>query len=288
MSFAVESTPLAQRLIQLALLEDAPGGDLTSNLTIPPDAQALGVARAKEPGVLAGVGMMRAVFHALDPAAVFSAQTQDGQTFSPGDEIARVQGGARAILAAERTALNFVQLMSGIATETARYVDAVKPLPARVADSRKTIPGWRVLSKYAVRMGGGQNHRFSLSDGVLIKDNHIAVAGGVAKAVHAARKHAPHTTRIEVEVETLEQLREALDAKADIVLLDNMDAETLKRAVQTADGRALLEASGGVRLDNIRKIAETGVDVVSTSGMTAGAGAIDIHFKMEMIGIGDA
>lgn len=282
-SFAVESTPLAQALIQLALLEDAPGGDLTSNLTIPPDAQALGVARAKEPGVLAGVGMMRAVFHAVDPAAVFSAQTQDGQTFSPGDDIARVQGNARAILAAERTALNFVQLMSGIATATARYADAVKPLPVRVADSRKTIPGWRVLSKYAVRMGGGQNHRFSLSDGVLIKDNHIAVAGGVAEAVNAARKHAPHTTRIEVEVETLEQLREALDAKADIVLLDNMDAETLKRAVQTAGGRALLEASGGVRLDNIRRIAETGVDVVSTSGMTAGAGAIDIHFKMEMV-----
>ena len=282
-SFAVESTPLAQALIQLALLEDAPGGDLTSNLTIPPDAQALGVARAKEPGVLAGVGMMRAVFHAVDPAAVFSAQTQDGQTFSAGADIASVQGNARAILAAERTALNFVQLMSGISTATARYADAVKPLPVRVADSRKTIPGWRVLSKYAVRMGGGQNHRFSLSDGVLIKDNHIAVAGGVAEAVNAARKHAPHTTRIEVEVETLEQLQEALDAKADIVLLDNMDAETLKRAVQTADGRALLEASGGVRLDNIRRIAETGVDVVSTSGMTAGAGAIDIHFKMEMV-----
>ncbi len=283
MTFAGQSphaNPTVRALVELALGEDIGSGDITSDLTLRQDARAEAVMSPREPGVAAGLGVAASIFAAVDPSVSVRQTHADGEPFSAGSHLMTVAGDARSVLTAERTALNFAQILSGIATLTAAYVAEVHPLPVRVVDTRKTIPGWRTLSKYAVRMGGGLNHRFGLADGVLIKDNHIAVVGSVAAAVEAARAGAPHTMRIEIEVDTLEQLDEALAAGADVVLLDNMSLDEMREAVRKTDGRALLEASGGVRLDMLRAIAETGVDIISTRQITVAAPPIDIGFDL--------
>ncbi len=274
------ANPTVRALIELALSEDIGSGDITSDLTLPKGARAKAVMSPREEGVAAGLGVAETVFAAVDPTITVTTTHADGDPFTPGSLLMTVEGDARSVLTAERTALNFAQILSGIATLTAAYVAAVRPLPVRVVDTRKTIPGWRTLSKYAVRMGGGLNHRFGLADGVLIKDNHIAVVGSVGAAIAAARAGAPHTMRVEVEVDTLDQLDQALEAGADIVLLDNMHLDEMREAVRRTDGRALLEASGGVQLDMLRGIAETGVDIISTRQITVAAPPIDIGFDL--------
>ncbi|MDA1191342.1 MAG: carboxylating nicotinate-nucleotide diphosphorylase [Candidatus Poribacteria bacterium] len=272
--------PLVRQLIDLALLEDIGIGDITSELTLPMEATARGVLIAKEAGVLAGIDVAGAVFRQVDEATTFTARRRDGERFEAGNELGVVEGSARSVMTAERTALNFLQQLCGIATLTARYVEEVAGTNAKVIDTRKTIPGWRALSKYAVRMGGGHNHRLSLADAVLIKDNHIAVAGSVTRAMESAKRGAPHTMGIEIEVDTLEQFDEALAAGATIVLLDNMPPDTLREAVRRNKGRATLEASGGIRLETLRAVAETGVDVISTRAITSDARTIDISLDV--------
>ena len=241
---------------------------------------------AKEQGVLAGLSVAAAAFSRLDAAVETSPLLHDGSPLNPGDVIAAVQGPVGGILSAERIALNFLQRMSGIATETAKYVKAVEGLNARIIDTRKTAPGLRYLDKYAVRAGGGHNHRLNLADGVLIKDNHIASARldelTLADLVKRARETAPHTLKIEVEVETVEQAEEALNAGADIVLLDNMSPDEMRQAVTLAEGRALTEASGGITLQNVRQIAETGVDFISVGALTHSPKALDISLDLQL------
>lgn len=272
-------------LLDLALLEDLVGGDITANATVPATAQAQGVLLAKAQGVISGMEAAAEVFRRVDQDVVFEPLVADGNHVAPNTPIARVSGNARSILAAERLALNFLQRLSGVATLTSRYAAMAQGTKARVVETRKTTPGLRVLEKAAVRHGGGHNHRFGLSDGVLIKDNHLAAIGGpdrVAKAVAMARASAPHTARIEVEVTTLDELQQALEAGADIVLLDNMDVATMRQAVELNGGRALLEASGGVTLETIRAIAETGVDLISVGALTHSAPALDISLDFDV------
>lgn len=271
--------PQVRALVDIALREDIGTGDVTSLAVLPHDAKAQGAFVAREPGVLAGLPFIEEVIRLLEPEARITAFLRDGERFVAGTVLAEVEGNARALLAVERTALNFLQRLCGIATTTARFVEAIKPYAAKIVDLRKTIPGWRALSKYAVRVGGGHNHRFGLYDGVLIKDNHIAVAGSVAEAVRRARENAPHTLRIEVEVDTLEQLDEALEAGAEIILLDNMTPDQLRLAVAKTNGRAVLEASGGISIETVRAIAATGVDIISSSQIV-NAPPLDIGFDM--------
>ncbi|MFN8663793.1 MAG: carboxylating nicotinate-nucleotide diphosphorylase [Thermomicrobiales bacterium] len=272
-------------LIELALAEDLLGGDVTTSATVPPDAQAQATLLAKAPGVISGLEVAREVFAQVDSTLKFVSLVPDGASVPAMTPIARVSGNARSILAGERLALNLLQRLSGVATVTARYVAEVEGTKARVVDTRKTTPGLRVLEKAAVRDGGGHNHRFGLGDGVLIKDNHLAAVGGphrVRDAVRAARAAAPHTLRIEVEVTTLAELAEALDAGADIVMLDNMPVAEMREAVALTQGRALLEASGGVNLSTIREIAETGVDLISVGALTHSAPALDISLDFDL------
>ena len=250
-------------------------GDVTSKATIAADARFTAELRAREPLVVAGLDVAAAIFQALDDKAVIEQLASDGGRAGKGDVLMRLSGNARAMLAAERSALNTLQHLSGIATLTRRYVDAIDGTGAIVLDTRKTIPGLRALEKYAARMGGAQNHRMRLDDGILIKDNHVAVAGGVGAAVRAARE-AETGLELQVEVDSIEQIEEALAAGADRLLLDNMSATTLKKAVKLVAGRAPLEASGGVTLETIRKIAETGVDYISVGRITQSAPAVDI------------
>jgi nicotinate-nucleotide pyrophosphorylase (carboxylating) len=276
-------------LIELALAEDLLGGDVTTSATVPADAQAQATLLAKSPGVISGLEVAREVFAQVDPTLEFVALVEDGETVAAMTLIAQVSGNARSILAGERLALNFLQRLSGVATVTARYVAEVAGTKARVVDTRKTTPGMRALEKAAVRHGGGHNHRFGLGDGVLIKDNHLAAVGGpqrVRDAVLAARAAAPHTLRIEVEVTTLAELAEALDAGADIVMLDNMSVEEMREAVALTQGRALLEASGGVNLTTIREIAETGVDLISVGALTHSAPSLDISLDFDLSPVG--
>ncbi len=278
--FSAVSDPVwlrtAQPLIELALAEDLGTGDVTASSTIPATAVSHGIFLAKGPGVLAGLPIAAQVMHTVDPRITLRVLVEDGQPVTPGTRLALVSGPTRSLLSSERTALNFLQRMSGIATATARYVAAVAGTGARIVDTRKTAPGHRVLDKYAVRAGGGDNHRFNLSDGVLIKDNHIAAVGGVAPAIRAARAGAPHTLKIEVEADTLEMAREAVDAGADIVLLDNMTLEQMRACVAMIAGRARTEASGNVTLDRVRAIAECGVDLISIGALTHSVMALDI------------
>ena len=272
-------------LIELALAEDLLGGDVTTSGIVPPDAQAQATLLAKAPGVISGLEVAREVFAQVDSTLKFVSLVPDGATVPAMTPIARVSGNARSILAGERLALNLLQRLSGVATVTARYVTEVEGTKARVVDTRKTTPGLRVLEKAAVRDGGGHNHRFGLGDGVLIKDNHLAAVGGphrVRDAVRAARAAAPHTLRIEVEVTTLAELAEALDAGADVVMLDNMPVAEMREAVALTQGRALLEASGGVNLSTIREIAETGVDLISVGALTHSAPALDISLDFDL------
>jgi len=266
-----------------ALAEDLGlAGDITTNAVISRDTVASGVFAARKPGVIAGLDVAAAAFHHLDPSVEFKAFVADGDRVDAGTKIARVSGSARALLSAERVALNFLGRLSGIATLTRRYVDAVAGTRAQIVDTRKTTPGLRALEKYAVRAGGGMNHRIGLFDAVLIKDNHIAVAGGIGQAIGAARAHVGHMVKIEVEVDTLDQLAEALEHRIDAVLLDNMTPDQLAEAVRIVGGRAITEASGGVNLDTVRAIAEAGVDLISVGALTHSATVLDIGLDIEI------
>lgn len=266
-------------VILRALAEDMPFGDITTENTVPQDAVSRARLIVKQDGVIAGMAVFCRVFALLSEKIRISTAVCDGETVKKGDVIATLEGPAREMLIGERTALNLLQRLSGIATATARYVRLVQDFPVRIADTRKTTPGLRTLEKEAVRMGGGSNHRFSLSDGVLIKDNHIVAAGGIKQAVTAARKNVPHTAKIEVETESLEMVQEAIEAGADIIMLDNMDNETMKKAVRLIDGRALTEASGDMNEERIRGVAETGVDIISIGKLTHSVCAMDISLK---------
>ncbi len=274
--------PLVDEIVSRALSEDIGTGDITTLLTVPEGVEAFGQFIPTQEGILAGIPVVERVFHQVDSRIRLKPLLQEGQHFSTRTVLAEVRGEARRILTAERVALNFLQRLSGIATLTARFVDAVKDLPVRICDTRKTTPGLRYLERYAVRVGGGYNHRFGLYDAVLIKDNHIAVCGGITPAVQSAKRALPHTMKVEVECTTVQQVAEAIEAGADIVLLDNMTLEQMREAVQLAKGRVLLEASGGVRLDTVRQIAETGVDAISVGAITHSAPAIDIKLELQL------
>ena len=267
-------------LIKRALEEDIGYGDITTQSLIPAEQKARGLFVAKTPGVVAGIKVSQTVFAYLDPATEFEIHKDDGDTIEPGDVIAVVRGKARTLLTGERTALNFLQRLSGIATKTRKMTDLIKYSPAQLLDTRKTTPGLRVLEKYAVSVGGGRNHRFGLFDGVMIKDNHIQAVGSIAQAVATARQKVPHTVKIEVEVETMEQLQEALEARADIIMLDNMDIYEMVEAVQITAGRALLEASGGINEGNVVEVARTGVDFISMGALTHAVSSLDISFDI--------
>lgn len=279
---ALLDTRIVDEIVQRALSEDIGTGDITTLLTVPDGVEARGEFIATQPGVLAGMPVAERAFHQLHPRVRVERIVKEGQHFDSGAVLAEVYGEARALLVGERVALNFLQRLSGVATLTARFVEAVNDLPVRICDTRKTTPGLRYLERYAVRVGGGYNHRFGLYDTVLIKDNHIAVCGGITQAVQRVRRALPHTMKVEVECATLEQVQEALEAGVDIILLDNMTVATLREAVRIAKGRALLEASGGVRLDTVRQIAETGVDAISVGALTHSALAIDIKLEMRL------
>ena len=268
------------RLIDLALEEDIGPGDITTQTTIDPEVLAEAHIRAKEELVVAGLPVAQAVFAHLDEEVIFAPRVDDGELVAPGTVLAAVVGPAALLLLGERVALNFLMRLSGIATWTRQFVQAVQPHPAQIVDTRKTTPGWRVLEKYAVRVGGGANHRFGLFDGILIKDNHVTAAGGIGAAVRLAKQGAPHTLKVEVEVPDLAGLEEAITAGADIVLLDNLDEATLALAVQAAAGRVILEASGGMSLERVGRVAATGVNYISVGALTHSAPAVDIHMKI--------
>ncbi|TDQ28213.1 carboxylating nicotinate-nucleotide diphosphorylase [Phyllobacterium brassicacearum] len=269
--------------VRAALLEDlGRAGDITTNATLPEDATAAAVLSSREAGAICGIGFAKTAFALVEPSLKFTAFVKDGARVERGDTIARVEGNARAILSAERVALNYLMHLSGISSYTAKFADLIAHTGAKVCDTRKTIPGMRAFAKYAVKCGGGANHRFGLDDAILIKDNHIAVAGGVAKAILAARAYAGHLVKIEVEVDGLTQLEEALSVGADVILLDNMGPELLEKAVKINGGRARLEASGGIAFDTIKAIAETGVDYISTSKITMAAPTLDIGLDIEL------
>lgn len=268
-------------IVARALAEDIGHGDITTQLAIPPDLQARGVFLAKQSGCLSGLYVAEECFRQVDPTISFESRFHEGDAFSAGDELAIVTGPAASLLTAERVALNFLQRLCGVATLTCEFVSRVRDTRARIVDTRKTTPGLRILEKAAVRAGGARNHRFALYDGILLKDNHIAVAGGIAQAVAAARAGAPHTLKIEIEVTDIQQLTEAMAAGADVILLDNMNLHDLEEAVAVAGGRLLLEASGGVSLDTVGDIAQTGVDLISVGALTHSAKAIDISLDIQ-------
>ena len=268
-------------LIEKALKEDVGTGDITTLSTIPAEKTITGRFIAKESGILCGVEVVRAVFAFVDPAIKLDFFYGDGDKITKGEVIATVSGLARSILTGERLALNLLQHKSGVATRTGEAVEKVKGTHARIADTRKTTPGLRVLEKYAVKCGGGSNHRFNLADGVLIKDNHIEAAGGITAAVEMARRNIPHTLKIEVEIETFEQLEEALAAGADIIMLDNMSNEDMKKAVEIVAGRAMTEASGNMGEKDLRAVADTGVDLISIGALTHSVKALDISLKFK-------
>lgn len=272
-----------QVLVTAALQEDVGHGDVTTNACVPADVQATGRIVVKADGVVCGQPVARAAFLALAPDARYEELVPDGQTVTAGTVVATVTGPARAMLTAERVALNFMQRLSGIASLTRKLTELLAGTRAQLTDTRKTTPGLRLLEKYAVCVGGGRNHRFGLYDAVLIKDNHIAVAGGIGAAVAACRRAAPHTTRIEVEVTNLAELDEALAAGADIVLLDNMDPEMLRDAVVRTAGRALLEASGGINEKTLAAVAASGVDYISMGALTHSAPALDISLDVQAV-----
>mgnify|MGYP004616370395 CR=1 FL=1 len=270
------------KIIELSLSEDIGSGDITTLSTIPDNTQAEGVFIAKQDFVLCGIDIAKKVFLKVDNSVEFKILRKDGDAIQKGETIASVSGNASSLLIAERTALNIMQRLSGISTKTAGCVEMVRGTKAKITDTRKTTPGMRALEKYAVRVGGGSNHRFNLADGVLIKDNHIAASGGIAKAIENARKTIPHTLKIEVEVENFEQLREAILAGADIIMLDNMSNEDMAKAVKIVDGKALVEASGNMDKRNLKEVADTGVDIISIGALTHTVTAADISLKFKL------
>jgi nicotinate-nucleotide pyrophosphorylase (carboxylating) len=276
---------LVDEAVARALREDLGlAGDITTEATVPASARASGIIGARKPGVVAGLQLVETAFRALDPHATIDVLVADGGTVDAEGTIARVAGNARALLTAERVAMNFLGHLSGIATLTRRYVEAVKSTRAHIVDTRKTTPGLRAFEKLAVRAGGGHSHRFGLFDAVLIKDNHIVAAGGIGPALERARARAGHMVKIEVEVTTLPELEEALAHRADAVLLDNMPLDRLKAAVTMVAGRAVTEASGGVNLETVREIALTGVDLISVGALTHSAPNLDVGFDFEPAG----
>ncbi|MGG1443987.1 carboxylating nicotinate-nucleotide diphosphorylase [Brevibacillus laterosporus] len=269
-----------QRKIEEWLFEDVGHGDITTMTTIPADEKGTGILYAKEPGMIAGLDIAEQVFHTVDHELDFQRLVPEGSQVQKGDVIAEVTGSVQAVLTGERLALNLLQRLSGIATRTQLFVREISLTQARVVDTRKTTPGLRLLEKYAVRVGGGHNHRFALYDAVMIKDNHSKGAGGIKEAVRKAREAIPHTMKIEVEAESLKQVHEALEAGADIIMLDNMSCDMMREAVQIIQGKAIIEASGGVTLETVRAIAETGVDVISVGGLTHSVTALDISLDL--------
>ncbi len=270
---------LVNDIVSRALAEDVGLGDVTTLATVPADLRALADVVSKDEGLIAGLPVMAATFRLVEEGVACEPLLQEGAPISPGDVIAHIAGPARAQLTAARTALNFLQRLSGIATLTSRYVAAVAGTGVQVLDTRKTTPGLRLLEKYAVRVGGGRNHRFGLFDGVLIKDNHIAAAGSISAAVSRVRASAHHLLKIEVEVSDLAQLDEALFVRADVIMLDNMSLEEVRGAVETIRGRARVELSGGITLDTVRSYAECGADFLSAGALTHSAPSLDISLE---------
>lgn len=270
-------------LIELAFEEDIGIGDITTETTVPPTQKGIGTMLAKSEGIVAGLPVAERVFEKLDATLTFRRLVKEGEAVVSDTPIAEVHGSAKTILIGERTALNFLQRLSGIATLTAQFVATVANYDTKIVDTRKTAAGWRAAQKYAVRVGGAQNHRFGLYDGVLIKDNHIVAAGGIGNAVQQARQTVPHTAKIEVEVETVEQVDEALEAGADILLLDNMPPGIMQRVVQEVSHRAVTEASGGITLDTVKAVAATGVDFISVGALTHSAMPMDISLNLTLV-----
>lgn len=268
-------------LIETGLKEDVNTGDLTTDLLIPASIESTAILIAKDNGIIAGLKVAEAVFRKLDPTIEFIANFSDGDHIRKGDLICTIKGAYRALLTGERLALNFLQRMSGIATETAKYVDAVKGFKTEILDTRKTVPGLRLLDKYAVKAGGGTNHRMGLYDMVMIKDNHISVAGGITKAIQAIRPFIQNQIKIEVETTSLDEVNEAMQAGADIIMLDNMDIETMRKAVRIINGKAKVEASGNMTLERVREVASTGVDFISIGALTHSPSALDISLKFK-------
>lgn len=274
---------LVEDAVRRALTEDlGRAGDITTQATIPDDVSATATLIARAPGVICGLDMARAAFRLIDPTISFECWSRDGARIKTGDALARIDGNARAILIAERVALNYVGRLSGVASLTANFVDRVAHTSARICDTRKTTPLLRAFEKYAVRCGGGANHRFGLDDAILIKDNHIAVAGGVVPALRAAKRYVGHLVKIEIEVDTLDQLQEVLAEGADVVLLDNMTLSTLREAVTLVNGSMICEASGGVSLESVAAIAETGVDLISVGALTHSAPVLDLALDIDI------
>ena len=266
-------------MILRALKEDMPLGDITTDNIIDEDDVSVARFIAKADGVLAGMYVAQRTFELLDENVKFKAFFKDGDRVSKGDVIATIEGKTACLLKSERTALNYLQKLSGIATDTAHYVELIKDYDCKVADTRKTTPGMRFIEKYAVQCGGGSNHRYSLSDGVLIKDNHIKAAGGIGNAVERVRRNIPHTVKIEVEVEDMDMVQQALDARADIIMLDNMSCEEMTKAVELINGRAIVEASGDINDERIVAVAKTGVDIISIGRLTRVPSGLDISMR---------
>lgn len=269
----------ADELIRLALQEDITSEDVSTNAVMPTAQQGTVDLIAKEDGIMAGLDVYARVFTLLDPATVVTFQVKDGDLVKPGDLIGTVTGDIRVLLSGERVALNYLQRMSGIATYTRQVADLLEGSGVTLLDTRKTTPNCRIFEKYAVRVGGGCNHRYNLSDGVLLKDNHIGAAGSITNAIQMAKAYAPFVRKIEIEVETLEQVKEAVDAGADIIMLDNMTPDTMHQAVELIDGRAQTECSGNITKENIARIREIGVDFVSSGALTHSAPILDISMK---------
>ena len=278
----IHVSPQIERLIRDALDEDIGAGDLATMATISADARGKGLFRAKKDGVVAGLVLLDRIFYFIDHRVEVRLLVKDGTAVKSGMVVAEAEGPVRALLLGERTALNFLQQLSGTATLTRKLVDAVKDFPCKVLDTRKTTPGLRTLQKYAVRMGGGTNHRIGLYDAALVKDNHIEATGSIAEAVKAVRRHAPFMAKVEVEAGNMKQVQEAIDAGADVIMLDNMNLAQMTEAVKLINKRAGVEASGGITLDSIRQVAETGVDFISSGALTHSAPVVDFNMKITM------
>ena len=275
----MHKTAIVDAIIKNTLSEDLVTHDMTSEWLFDDADHSKAHLIAKEDGILSGMSVFKRTFECVDAHTRVDAMFKDGNAIKKGEIIATIEGQTKSLLFAERTALNFLQRMSGIATETEKYVTLVADLPVKIVDTRKTAPGLRILDKQAVRDGGGANHRFNLSDGILIKDNHIKAAGGITEAIAKCKAHAPHTLKIEIEVESIAGLVEAIEAGADIIMLDNMSTDAMKEAVSINAGRAILEASGNMSLMRVREVAETGVDIISIGALTHSVKALDISLR---------
>jgi len=274
-----------EEIVDGALAEDLSMGDVTTEALITSDQQGIGFIMAKEGGILAGIGVAEQVFHRVDPELKLEVLVEDAARVKSGTKVAKVSGRITSILKSERVALNFLQHLSGIASDTSRYVERVEGLPVCIMDTRKTTPGLRLLEKYAVMVGGGKNHRMNLGDGILIKDNHLETLRSqglnIKEIVAKVKQNAPRRLPVEIEVRTVSEALEAAEAEVDIIMLDNMNLEDMRKAVESIHGRALIEASGGITLDNVRAVAETGVDYISIGALTHSARVLDIHLRLE-------